>query len=98
VKCRYTRDVDAGPDCPVELVTLKNGRRVIAAGTIVDQAEHPITRPAHDVRSGIAIPLDDECREACGRTPEQIQAAQRAVERLYAPPITSGDGDNDDDE
>ena len=98
MKCQYIRDVDAGALCPVELVTVKDGRRVIAAGTIVDQAEHPITRPDVDVRSGIAIPLDDECREACGRTTEQIQAAQRAVERLYTPPVTSDDGGEEDDE
>lgn len=98
MRCEYIRDVDAGPDCPIELVTVKHGRRVIATGTIVDQAKHPITRPAHDVRNGIAIPLDDECREACGRTPEQIDAAQRAVTKMYAPPSVAEEEDDDNDE
>ena len=97
MQCKYTRDVDAGPLCPDALITVKNGRRVIAAGTIVDAAVHPIARPAHDVRAGIAVPVDDECREACGMTVERIEAAQRAIRRLYAPPITSEDGDDGDE-
>lgn len=33
------------------------------------------------VQQGVAIPADDECAELCGRTPEQMAAAQRAYER-----------------
>lgn len=93
MKCRYTRDVDAGDLCDPALVTIKNGRRVIAAGTIVDAAVHVLSRPAVDVRAGIAVPEDEECREACGMTVQQIAAAQSAIRRLYAPPIEEDDSD-----
>ena len=33
------------------------------------------------VKAGVAEPVDDECREACQRTPAQIAAAQKAYER-----------------
>jgi len=36
------------------------------------------------VRAGIAVPLDDECRNACERTAEQIAAAQKAYARTNA--------------
>lgn len=33
------------------------------------------------VQSGIAEPVDDECKAACNRTPAQIALAQKAYER-----------------
>jgi hypothetical protein len=36
------------------------------------------------VRQGVAIPADDACRVRAKRTPEQMQAAQHAYERLMA--------------
>ena len=93
MKCRYTRDVDAGDLCDPALVTIKNGRRVIAAGTIVDAAVHVLSRPAVDVRAGIAVPADDECREACGMTVQKIAAAQSAIRQLYTPPTEEDDLD-----
>lgn len=93
MRCKYTRDIDAGELCDPAIVTIKNGRRVIAAGTIVDAAVHALSRPAVDVRAGIAVPEDDECREACGMTVQQIAAAQAAIRRLYTPPTEEDEAD-----
>lgn len=98
MRCQYTRDVDAGPQCPPELITEKHGRKIIAAGTIIDQQKYPITRPDHDVRAGIAIPLDDECRKACGMSTEQIAAAQKALAKMYEPTKELLNGEEHDDE
>ena len=97
MRCKYTRDVDAGDQCHPALVTIKNGRRVIAAGTIVDAAIHALARPAADVRAGIAVPDDDECREACGMSAQQIAAAQKAIQKWYTPQTEEAE-DNDDNE
>ena len=96
MRCKYPRDVDAGDQCDPALVTVKNGRRVIAAGTIVDAAVHALSRPAVDVRAGIAVPDDDECREACGMTPQQIAAAQKVIQKWYTPPTEEAEEDDDE--
>ncbi len=36
------------------------------------------------VQMGVAIPADDECREAAGMTPEQIRKAKHGYSRLIA--------------
>jgi hypothetical protein len=55
-----------------------------------------LSRPAVDVRAGIAVPDDDECREACGMTPQQIAAAQKVIQKWYTPPTEEAEEDDDE--
>jgi hypothetical protein len=54
-------------------------RRFWNSGAMIDDS-----RCFRLVQMGVAIPADDECREAAGMTPEQIRAAKHAYGRLLA--------------
>ena len=98
MKAKVTRQLGVVPGWESPLVTtLPNGRRVIEVGTIIDQAEHPEADCVRLVKNGEGIPLDDECREACRMSPQQIDAAQRAIHRMYSMP-DDDEGDDDDEE
>lgn len=49
------------------------------AGTIIDHPQAAIL-----VQMGVAEPVDEECREACNMTDEQIEAAKAAYPKLQA--------------
>ncbi len=95
MKCRVTRDLGACPEWQSPLIVVKNFRRVVAAGTIIDQEQHPETNVVALIRAGEAVPVDDEAREACKMTPAQIEAAQRAVQKMYT--IQNEDDESEDE-
>lgn len=79
MKAKYTRDQYADYDgCTPEqrlktVVRFESGKpvHVFPAGTIVDGDEAIIR-----VKTGVAIPIDDECKTACGLNDNQISALQ----------------------
>lgn len=96
MKCQVTQNLHVHDQWDSPLITMIDGRRRVAAGTVIDQSEHPETDCVRLVRNGEAIPLDDECRKACGMTVEQIDAAQAAQDRLQAL-LRTEDNANDTD-
>jgi len=95
MKCRVTRDLGACPEWQSPLIVVKNFRRVVAQGTIIDQSEHPETNVVALIRAGEAVPIDDEAKTACEMTPEQIVAAQSAVAKMYT--IQTEDDETEDE-
>jgi len=95
MKCRVTRDLGVCPEWQSPLVTVRNHRRIVAAGTIIDQTEHPETNIVALIRNGEAVPIDDEARKACQMTPQQIAAAQAAIAKMYT--IQSEDDETEDE-
>ena len=93
MKCRTTRDLHVADSWQSPLITLVNGRRRVAAGTLIDQQEHPETDCVRLVKNGEAVPVDDECRVACGMSLKQIDAAQAAQDKMQA--LLAGGSDND---
>jgi len=91
MKCKTTRDLGVVDSWESPLIAIRNGRRVIPSGTIIDQGEHPETRCVALVRNGEAVPMDDECREACEMSAQQIAAAVAARARIEM----SDEGDDD---
>lgn len=99
MKCRITRNLGAVPWWNSPLVTtLPDGRRVVMAGTVIDQSQHPETNCVAAIRNGEAVPADEECERACGMTPAQIQAAQDAVSRMYMQPDEDADESESEDD
>lgn len=97
MRCKATRDIGVAPLCDPKLVTQNElGRPVIANGTVIDEAECPTADCVRLVKSGMAVPLDDECREACKMTDTQIAAAQAAVDKMMVARGVEGDEDDDD--
>ena len=87
MKCTVTRVLDCEPGCDPKLVTRDaRGRPVVAVGTLIDEAECPTAECVRLVRSGHAVPADDECRDACRMTAGEIAAAQLAVMRMHMIP------------
>lgn len=92
MKARVTRDLGAVPSWISPLIRTIEvdddgvivSRRIVPAGTIIDQHEHPETNIVMLIRNGEAVPVDDEARTACGMTEAAIQAAQKAVDRMHA--------------
>lgn len=74
MKITLVRDLKYGPSAG----RLKNGT-VVPAGTVYD---HP--KAYELVQNGDGIPADDECREACGLTDEQIAHAIRQKDAVAA--------------
>jgi hypothetical protein len=93
MKCKTTRDLHVADSWQSPLITLINGRRRVAAGTSIDQHEHPETDCVRLVKNGEAVPIDDECRVACGMSSEQIDAAQAAQDKMQL--ALTGGSDND---
>ena len=96
MKCKVTRDLDACPWWESPLIVEKNGRRVVAAGTEIDQHVHPDTNVLFLIRNGEAVPADDEARNGCKMTPAQILAAQEARERQGKLDTYEEDSDDSD--
>ena len=96
MKCKTTRDLHVADTWQSPLITLVNGRRRVAAGTLIDQCEHPETDCVRLVKNGEAVPIDDECRVACGMTTYQIDAAQAAQDKLQTLLTGGDDGDAND--
>ena len=95
MKCKVTRDLGVCHEWQSPLVTVRNQRRIVAAGTIIDQSEHPETNIVALIRNGEAVPIDDEARDACQMTPQQIAAAQAAISKMYT--IQSEDDETEDE-
>lgn len=98
MKCRTTRELGVVDCWESPLIVESDSRRFIPAGTEIDQAAHPETNCVALVRNGEAVPLDDECREACRMTQAQIEAAVRANHKLYLPDNTETEGDDEQDD
>ncbi len=96
MKCRVTRDLGVCPEWQSPLVVVRNHRRIVAAGTEIDQTAHPETNVVALIRNGEAVPIDDEAKEACGMSPEQIAAAQTAIAKMYAVDTYEEDSDDSD--
>lgn len=92
MKAKVTRDLAAVPSWNSPLIkTIEvddDGvlvlRRIVPAGTVIDQHEHPETNVVMLIRNGEAVPVDDEARTACGMTAAAIEAAQKAVDRMQS--------------
>jgi len=98
VKCRTTRELGVVDCWESPLIVESDSRRFIPAGTEIDQSAHPETNCVALVQNGEAVPVDDECREACRMTQAQIDAAVRANHRLYLPEEMQTEGDDDEDD
>lgn len=98
MKCKVTRDLGAVQSWESPLVTVTaDGRRIVAAGTVIDEAEYPEANCVALVRNGEGIPLDQECCDAVNMTPQQIDAAQNANARLYVGDATDDELEVDDE-
>lgn len=85
MKCKTIRDVRADVNCYPQYVTLDAaGRKVIAAGTVICKDEFPLADCVTLVVNGLAVPEDDECREACGKSAAELSAARAAMTRLLS--------------
>ena len=81
-------DLEVGPNAAPELVERQAELRTVRVngrdrkrlhwkrGTIIDNP-----RAVRLVQQGVALPADDECREAADMSPADLQAAQQAYER-----------------
>ena len=98
MKCRTTRELGVVDCWESPLIVESDSRRFIPAGTEIDQAAHPETNCVALVQNGEAVPVDDECREACRMTQAQIDAAVMANHRLYLPEEMQTEGDDDEDD
>ena len=98
MKCRTTRELGVVDCWESPLIVESDSRRFIPAGTEIDQTAHPETNCVALVQNGEAVPLDDECREACQMTQAQIEAAVRANQKLYLPDDTETEGDDEQDD
>ena len=98
MKCRTTRELGVVDCWESPLIVESDSRRFIPAGTEIDQSAHPETNCVALVQNGEAVPVDDECREACRMTQAQIDAAVRANHRLYLPEEMQTEGGDDEDD
>ena len=100
MKAKVTRRLGVVDGWESPLITvLPNGRRVVEVGTIIDQDEHPEADIVRLIKHGEGVPMDDEAREACGMTERQIDAAQQALQRMYAiPDEEESEEESEDDE
>lgn len=98
MKCRTTRDLGVVDCWESPLIVESDSRRFIPAHTEIDQALHPETNCVALVQNGEAVPIDDECREACSMTQAQIEAAVRANYKLFAPEDTKTEEDDEQDD
>ena len=74
MKCKLTRDMPCSKKVKKDYPS-----GIIPAGTILDSHRAHIM-----VGMGFALPVDDECVEACGMSQEQIEQAQEAFPCLEA--------------
>jgi hypothetical protein len=75
MQCRLIRDMTG--DADAEFPT-----GVRPAGTILASPPHRDTHIVLLVQMGCAEPADEECAKASGMTPERMEAAQHAYERI----------------
>lgn len=89
MQCKLVRELEVAPGVmPPEFVTANAVARMRKrnmrmrpvlfwkVGTVFDLPDSFLL-----VRNGCALPLDDECRERCEMTDEEIAAAQQTYER-----------------
>lgn len=74
MRYRYVRDMPAGKS-----ILDQFPRGIIPKGT-----ERDTPRGHRLCQMGIAEPVDDECRIACGKSQDQLEAAQEAYPMLEA--------------
>lgn len=96
MKCKVTRDLGACPEWQSSLIQVKNMRRIVEAGTEIDQTLHPETNVVALIRAGEAVPIDDEAKQACGMSAEQVIAAQAALARMYSVDTHEEESDDSD--
>ena len=82
MQCKTTRDLGVVDSWQSPLIVERDGRRIVAAGTLIDQTEHPETNCVALVRNGEAVPMDEECRLAAAMTADQIARAVAARAKL----------------
>lgn len=82
MRCRTTRDLGVVDSWQSPLIVTRDGRRIVAAGTLIDQSEHPETNCVALVRNGEAVPMDEECRLATAMSADQIARAVAARAKL----------------
>ena len=95
MKCKTTQNLGAVPSWKSPLIVEIDGRRVVPVGTIIDQHEHPETNCVALVRTGEAVPMDDECREAARLTATQVAAAVAARAKLEKGELEDADAESD---
>lgn len=104
MKAKYVFDVERGPTTDEEwkvyeaarLARKPNPLPMWKVGDVNDRADSYWL-----VKVGVAVPDDDECREACGMTEDQIADAIDAQRRLRAGQMTGDpryDAPDEDDE
>jgi hypothetical protein len=99
MKCRTNRNIDADANCfPSYVTTAANGKKIIAAGTVICRDDFPLADCVALVQNGLATPEDEECRLACNRTTSEIAAAKEAMDRLLSGKGLMEDDDEDDEE
>lgn len=99
MKCQTTQDLRADVNCLPAYVTKNSmGRDVIARGTVICRDEFPPADCVTLVLNGLAVPVDDECREACNLDAAQIAAKVAAMERMLHPPEDDSDDEFDEDD
>lgn len=85
MKCKTIRDIRADVNCHPPYVTIDAaGRKVIAAGTVICKEEFPLADCVTLVVNGLAVPEDEECLVACGKSDAELAAARAAMVRLLS--------------
>lgn len=82
MQCKTTCDLGVVDSWQSPLIVERDGRRIVAAGTLIDQTQHPETNCVALVRNGEAVPMDEECRLAAAMTADQIARAVAARAKL----------------
>jgi len=82
MQCKTTRDLGVVDSWQSPLIVERDGQRIVAAGTLIDQVKHPETNCVALVRNGEAVPMDEECRLAAAMSADQIARAVEARAKL----------------
>lgn len=91
MKCRLIRDLRLAPSAePIGEFETVLGMRIYRAGTVLEGPKVDLI-----VQCGNAVPEDDECREACGLTAEQLEGRIEWSDNLHG---EGNDGDDDSTE
>ena len=99
MKCKTVQDLRADVNCYPGYVTQNvMGRDIIAKGTVICRAEFALANCVSLVLNGLAVPFDDECRDACNLNEVQIAAKVAAMEKMLHPPEDDSEDDDEEEE